>query len=232
MLGAKPSLFTLFARHSSMCLRYALESVEFATLKARFGVKKVPEMVARYNISPTQSVPAILSSAQEEISLPLWGIPRQGGKGFHFNARAETVFELPSFKDSFEAGRCLMIADSFYEWKKPNNDPFRLRLKAEGAKERLFAFAGIANESGCCMITVAPNKLVASVHDRMPAILRKEDEKDYLKLPARDALELLMPFPAERMEIDALSREINSSRNEGKELVRVIRKEERLDAWQ
>ena len=214
-----------------MCLRYALETVEFAALRARFGVENAPKLVSRWNIAPTQKVPAVLASAPNELSMPSWGMPRQGkqAEGFHFNARAETVAELPSFADSFQERRCLMIADSFYEWKKPNNDPFRLRLIGE---DKLFAFAGIYNDAGCCMITVPPNKLVSQVHDRMPAILDKKDEKDYLKLTAKEALELLKPYPAEKMEMDALSREINSSKSEGKGLVRVLKKEEGLAGWQ
>ncbi len=37
------------------------------------------------------------------------------------NARGETVFEKASFRNSIKNKRCLVIADSFYEWKKNFN---------------------------------------------------------------------------------------------------------------
>src|SRR5699024_12601802 len=57
------------------------------------------------------------------------------------NARSETAHEKPSFKNSMVRKRCLIIADSFYEWQKTGQEtqPKRIQL----ANHRLFAFAGL-----------------------------------------------------------------------------------------
>jgi len=34
------------------------------------------------------------------------------------NARVETVDSAPSYREAFKKRRCLIPADSFYEWKK------------------------------------------------------------------------------------------------------------------
>jgi putative SOS response-associated peptidase YedK len=41
------------------------------------------------------------------------------------NARAETVGTAPAFRDAWKKGqRCLVITDGFYEWKKPEKQPY------------------------------------------------------------------------------------------------------------
>ncbi len=87
----------------------------------------------------------------------------------------------PSFRSAFKKGRCLIVADDFYEWKANGKakQPYFIRMK----DERPFAFAGLAErwerqaeivDSGT-IITTEPNELMAMIHDRMPVILRSED---------------------------------------------------------
>ena len=97
------------------------------------------------------------------------------------NARAETVAEKPSFRSAFKRGRCLVVADGFYEWKKTGKakQPLYIRLK----DEHPFAFAGLAEHwhrgdrviDSCTIITTDPNELMADIHDRMPVILSPDD---------------------------------------------------------
>jgi hypothetical protein len=45
------------------------------------------------------------------------------------NARAETVDKTPAFRDAWKKGqRCLVITDGFYEWKKPEKQPFAIAM--------------------------------------------------------------------------------------------------------
>jgi putative SOS response-associated peptidase YedK len=57
------------------------------------------------------------------------------------NARAETAFEKPAFRDPLKFRRCLIPADGFYEWKKSGSSkqPYCFEVK-DG---ELFAFAGL-----------------------------------------------------------------------------------------
>lgn len=61
------------------------------------------------------------------------------------NARKDSL-DKPTFKKSFHERRCLVLADGFYEWQKPDGTgpkrPFRFLLKTEMP----FAFAGIWRE--------------------------------------------------------------------------------------
>ncbi|MFX5562712.1 SOS response-associated peptidase family protein, partial [Acinetobacter baumannii] len=81
------------------------------------------------------------------------------------------------FKHSFTKKRCIIPADSFYEWKRMGTAklPMRILLKDHS----LFGFGGIYDESKdadgnlvrtCSIVTTSANPMVADVHDRMPVI--------------------------------------------------------------
>ena len=84
----------------------------------------------RWNIPPTVPVLAVQPSSSEvqsgrnTASLMRWGMtgarnPRTKGSSRPlFNARAETVHRLPSFRQPFKERRCLVPASGFYEWRK------------------------------------------------------------------------------------------------------------------
>ncbi len=86
----------------------------------------------------------------------------------------------------------------------------------------LFAFAGLWDEwlapdgsplRSCTIITTIPNAVVAPIHDRMPALLRPEDESRWLDpsmTQASDFLALLTPYPAAEMEAYAVGRQVNA----------------------
>jgi putative SOS response-associated peptidase YedK len=139
------------------------------------------------------------------------------------NARAESLLESKTFKHPFMRRRCIIPAESFYEWQKTSTKkkPIRFLLKGHG----LFGFAGIWDEwhspegevvKSCSIITVAANELVKSVHDRMPAILPPHMEDLWLDTSRFDATELckaLAPYPAEKMERYVVSDLVNSVKN-------------------
>jgi len=98
--------------------------------------------------------------------------------------------------------------------------------------QEVFAFAGLWErwhdpESGrdlrtCTIITCGPNERMAELHNRMPVILRPEDEALWLDpsvTEAADLMPLLGPYPAEAMAIVPASRRVNSPANEGPELL-------------
>ncbi len=145
------------------------------------------------------------------------------------NARSETIAEKASFRAAFRKKRCFIIADSFYEWNRKNgtNTPMRIRLK----KDKLFAMAGIwdkwVDASGkpvftCAILTTKANGLMAEIHDRMPVILRKEDEEKWLdpRLTNPDELlPLLKPYDSSKMEAYEVPDLVNSPKNNTPELL-------------
>jgi len=140
------------------------------------------------------------------------------------NARAETLAEKPAFRSLLGKHRCLVVADGFYEWSigpDGKKQPIRFTL-ADGG---MFAFARLwtakTAETGevvesCTIITTRPNPLVAPVHDRMPVILPRELEADWLDptISKEHAVAMLEPFRAEVMVAASASARVNSVRND------------------
>lgn len=212
-----------------MCGRYVL-TAPGAVLAELFALPAPLELAARYNIAPTQAVPIVrldptgareLAFAQWGL-VPFWAKERAIGNRL-INARAETLAEKPSFRDSFKKRRCLIPADGFYEWRKVEGgkQPYLLRLRG-GAP---FGFAGLWSswkdrESGetlesCAIVTTRPNELAATVHDRMPVILPHERHATWLDTTETDPAplsELLAPYPADEMEAFPVSRRVNNPR--------------------
>jgi putative SOS response-associated peptidase YedK len=189
----------------------------------------------RYNIAPTQLVPVITSESPKGFSFFYWGITPDFAKNKpvsqkFINAKAETVNEKISFKSSFEKRRCLVPADGFYEWKKLGKKtkvPYRFTM----ANNEAFSFAGIweeyENEKGeinhtFLILTTEPNRLVAEVHDRMPVILKKEDEKKWLDKYSSETslLQMLTTYSADDMLSYTVSPLVNQVQNDSPGIIR------------
>jgi putative SOS response-associated peptidase YedK len=213
-----------------MCGRFTLKSpgrIKFD----RVDGSNLPPLLPRYNIAPSQSVLAIFQRAAErEAAFLQWGlIPSwsKEGKGF-INARAETIEAKPSFGESFQRRRCLIPADGFYEWQRLGEiaQPYFFQMK----DELPFAFAGIWDEwqgdgtsiASCAIITTTANELLASIHDRMPVILRSRSYDAWLDgdNEAAKLRNLLTPFPASEMMRHAVSYDVNHPKIDAEYLTR------------
>ena len=217
-----------------MCGRYSLAKSKIE-LEERFQAEMLADFSPRYNIAPTQLVPVITSDSPKGFSFFYWGITPDFGQNKPvsaklINARAESVHEKVTFKSSFLKRRVLIPADGFYEWKKVGKKtkiPHRFALR----EEEPFAFAGIWEEyetvSGesqhtFLILTTSPNDLVSEVHDRMPVILRPDQEKKWLDNYSSETelLELLKPYPTDFMLSYTVSPLVNSVQNDSQSLVR------------
>lgn len=195
----------------------------------------VVDFKPRYNIAPTQLLPVITSDSPKGFSFFYWGITPDFGQNKPvsqklINAKAETVNEKISFKGSFQKRRCLIPADGFYEWKKLGKKtkiPYRFTLRDED----MFAFAGIWEEyetvSGesqhtFLILTTTPNEVVSEVHDRMPVILNRSQEKKWLDKYSseEDLLKMLNPYPSEQMISFTVSPMVNSVQNDSPGIIR------------
>ncbi|MBT2386250.1 SOS response-associated peptidase [Streptomyces sp. ISL-11] len=115
-----------------MCGRYAA-SRSPQDLVGVFEVEKWdPEetLAPDWNVAPTKSVYAVLERPLKDARdrgpvrqlrplrwglVPSWAKSPEGAAKM-INARAETVHEKPSYRRAFEARRCLIPADGYYEW--------------------------------------------------------------------------------------------------------------------
>ena len=106
-----------------MCGRYTYFPPEFSDLRLTWNVEEIFGLKPQYNIAPSQEAPVIVQAdAKRKIELFRWGLipswaqdPPVGKK--MINVRAETLAEKPAFKNLLEKRRCLVFADSFYEWR-------------------------------------------------------------------------------------------------------------------
>ena len=216
-----------------MCGAFSIYN-DIAVLSKRFGVKPPKKKLEpRYNVRPSQSIPLIFNTEPDVLDYALWGVHPywdKDGKMFIINARNDSL-EKATWKKSLQERRCLIIADGFYEWKKTegNKIPYRFELK----NKQPFAFAGLWQEEKdskgkesphCVIITTEPNKLVSEVHNRMPAILTQETEKEWLNpdVSDEDALKLLKPYPEKEMVAYPISTLVNRPSNDNVEIIKPL----------
>ena len=211
-----------------MCGRYTFIAPA-AAVAQRFGATFVEPAPTTYNAAPSQRLPVITNAAPSQIQLLRWGLvpswsrdPATGPKPI--NARAETLAEKPSFRQLLNRRRCLVLADSFFEWQvtPAGKVPHRILLR----NEQPFAFAGLWDEwldrstgelhPTFAIITTEPNPLMARIHNRMPVLLPGPAAEqawldDGLGVAAHQ--HLLVPYAAAAMQEYVISKRVNSPAN-------------------
>lgn len=209
-----------------MCGRYGL-AVSLEEIAERFMAEQGEfEWRASYNVAPSQQQPVV--TQDRKLELMSWGYePRwmkeRGGRPL-INAKAETLFSSSTFKRAAIADRVLVPAGFYFEWAGTGagKTPYLFRLRGE----ELFGLAGLRfeqnGENRYVIVTTAPNEVARRVHNRMPAILRREDEARWLSPDEteEDVLSrMLLPVPADSMEAYPVSRRVNSPANNSPELL-------------
>ena len=227
-----------------MCGRITA-TFEFSDIRVRWNLDHdLPKYTPRFNIAPETSptIPVIVRhGGGNEWRLMRWGLiphwaddPSIGNR--MINARAETLTVLPSFKLLVDRYRCIIPADGFYEWRKEGKRKVPMWVYLKDRKP--FAFAGLwdvwrkpdgKRVESFTIITTEPNELVRPIHNRMPVILRPEDEEQWLDAsptPFVRALSLLEPLPAELMDAHDVSPIVNSAKYDGPECIQPVSDDE------
>lgn len=156
--------------------------------------------------------------------IPSWSKdPAIGAKTI--NARAETIAEKPSFKAAFRRRRCLVPADSFYEWVTPEGtrggkQPYRIFFE-DGDP---LAFAGIwerwqggdgSNVETLSIVTTEASPAIAPLHHRMPVILEPDSFRAWLTADPKEASPLMRPYAGGRViAFHPVSTQVNNVRND------------------
>ena len=211
-----------------MCGRFTLLADKIK-IKERFGIRNEFEFDRpNYNIAPGQNVLAVIFDGREKRAGYLrWGLVPSWAKdekiGYKMiNARSETAHVKPSFKHLMTKKRCLVIADSFYEWQQTDEGkvPKRIQLKNRG----LFAFAGLWDKwekkdkkiFTCTLLTTEADEYMRNFHHRMPIILPKEREDDWLQTSfhtAEEAQQFLKNIESDPLTAYTVSDYVNNARN-------------------
>lgn len=218
-----------------MCGRYNLVATEH--LAERFDIQQEQLPIQpRYNVAPSQSMPVVVRNSPNRLVEMQWGLIPSWSKEPQvkfstINARAENVTKSPVYRGPFKSQRCLVPASGFYEWRRTSDGKQPYCIQMEDGE--LFAFAGLydiwRDQDGnelytYTIITTTPNEVVAPIHNRMPVILRREDEDAWLDKETKPAqlISLLAPYDPNEMTAFKVSRALNNPSNESAELVQPL----------
>jgi len=207
---------------------YLVDHYDITELKSEFELP-------RYNIAPTQDVITIINDgSKNRVGLLKWGLIPPFAKdekigASMINAKSETLMEKPSFRSSFQTKRCVILADSFYEWKREENKKTPMRIGLNN--NQIFPMAGLWSTftrpdgtkiHSTTIITTHANELMSEIHDRMPVILDDQAVATWLNPRIQDLnmlSKMLKPYDSKAMYSYKVSPIVNNARNEVKECI-------------
>jgi putative SOS response-associated peptidase YedK len=207
-------------------------------MRSSFAYEERPNFPPRYNIAPAQPVPLVRkANGKRHFALLRWGFVPSWAKeidarGILINARAESLLQRASFKNAIRRRRAIFMMSGFYEWQKQGRGPKQpwYITQQSGAP---FAVAGIwehwmsadgAELETAALITVDANAQITPIHNRMPALLARQDHDLWLdeKTPVTDAVHLLKPAPDGILKSCPVSTRVNAVANDSPELIAPI----------
>lgn len=207
----------------------------------------VAEHAPDYNVAPTTRVLGVAVDREGVRRLgrfhwglvPSWAKDASGSARL-INARSESIFDKPSFRQLVPHRRCLVPMDGFYEWRTVHETPPAARAPKEPVyvtrrDGRPLAVAGIWSSwradttspwlHTCCLITTAANETIAGVHDRMPVIVEPSDWAAWLdptNSNRADIESLMRPADDDVIVWRRVSTRVNSVRNNDPSLLDAI----------
>ncbi|OGK08794.1 hypothetical protein A2767_02695 [Candidatus Roizmanbacteria bacterium RIFCSPHIGHO2_01_FULL_35_10] len=210
-----------------MCGRYSLEFDEDFYKRYRLA-NKLPAK-PNYNVTPSQLMPVVVAHSPNRMEFMLWGlIPFWEEKNekprYLANIRDDSIINKRWADKYVQFQRCLVPATSYFEWKKTSDGKVPFLFKLTGRK--YFAFAGVysiyknpknrAEVKTYSIITTTPNKIGGEVHNRMPVILKEEDEQKWLNpdmVEIDHIKEFLKSYPDSEMMKYVVSTKVNNPSN-------------------
>lgn len=200
-------------------------------LAARYGrllsAVEIAEKIIQeqYHVSAFNNPEYPIITSDPEVQVYNWGLIPFWTKSANdaeeirkktYNARAESIFNKPSFRLSIRSCRCIVPSSGWFDWRHENGRkiPYFIYMKDSPDNEGIFSMAGIfANwrnpETGrsvytFSIITTEANRLMSYIHNtnfRMPVLLHKEDEEKWLfpQLKDGEIKSLLKPYEDDLM---------------------------------
>lgn len=238
-----------------MCGRFTLTTDRITVIQKKFQAELTDlsgAVLPRYNVAPGQSILAVIADKDGKRRLinVLWGFrppwTEKGGRPIlQANLRDDTIRRNKFYLGRLVEARCIIVADGFYEWKKPpgfehlargerlpkgvRKIPYRIVLKNRDLFSLAGLWRGVEEPTGrvvsAGIVTTQPNSLMQPIHDRMPVLLSDEDLVPWLDPSLRDVellSSLLDPYPSDEMEVYPVAEVVNSSRNESPECIQPV----------
>lgn len=197
-------------------------------LASRYGrqlsIVEIAEKIIQeqYHVSAFKNPEYPIITSDPEIQVYQWGLIPFWTKSESdaaqirtktYNARAESIFQKPSFRPYIRTQRCIVPSTGWFDWRHENGKkiPYYIYVK----KQPVFSMAGIYADwknphTGqtvytFTIITTQANQLMSCIHNtnfRMPALLHREDEEKWLypELKDSDIKSLLQPFDDSLMD--------------------------------
>jgi putative SOS response-associated peptidase YedK len=208
-----------------MCGRFSFVASKEKTQK-QLGIKVQGVLQPNYNITPTTMAYVVANDKPTDVQRMVWGlIPYWSaeiavGGGNLINARAEGISAKSSFRMPIRQRRCLVLADSFYEWRVYGKQklPYRIMLKDSA----IMPLAGVWDTwerpdrqlvHSFSIITTNANSDMAEIHDRMPVILTDYEEQQLWignDTELSTVISLLKTLPNNSLRIYPIDTAINS----------------------
>lgn len=147
-----------------------------------------PNLEPRASFRPTDPSPVIVGRNGGALLKQLrWGFPGPRGPVINFRSDARR----------FPSGRCLVLADGFFEFtgaKAPKS-----KWLFEAAQGGLLGIAGLIREDRFTLLTTEPGPDIAPYHDRQIVILPREDWAAWLG--ASPEAPPIAPLPAGSLKV-------------------------------
>lgn len=223
-----------------MCGRFGLTRPERLDLE-RFGIRELPPLVPRFNVAPGSDILVVREREGVRVAdFVRWGLvpswARDPSIGTRMaNARADSAFEKPAFRNAMKSRRALVLADVFYEWQvvpgQSRKQPYAIRLRSGEpfAMGALWEYWRPKGEDGdgivsTAILTTDANALMARIHDRMPVIIPPERYAAWLdvRTPAPALQELMLPSPSEWLEAFPVSLRVNNPRADDERILEPV----------
>ena len=219
-----------------MCGRFAI-TIPSDAMSQLFDAQPANDLpdVPNFNVCPTNFIHTVTynGSGRKLESLrwgfvPNWYRELNGGP-LLINARSETIAKKPAFSNASRARRCLIPCSGFYEWSKDlegNKKPWFITRNDNAP----MVFGGVwqewSDEIGiiktCAIVTTASNTKLSRIHHRLPLVLERSNWGLWLGEEGHGASVLMKPTEDETLNAYRVSKNINSNRSSGPDLISPI----------
>ena len=201
--------------------RYSLDIASIQAVMTRLGT------VNQVNAFLFPQLPVIWNDQQNVLSsarwglIPHWASSEQKAKEIRsktLNARAESIFDRPSYSKAIMDQRCILLLDGFFEYHHLGGKSFPFYIKRKDGSPMAIAAVydrwNFKDKDGAMksartvsMITYQANPILAQIHNkatlkapRMPLILENDTVKDWHQAKSKsDIQDFFQVFSEEKL---------------------------------
>ena len=204
-----------------MCKRYSF-TISKETIESQLGFEVVGILRTSFNISPMQYGYVITNTEKEHLQYMTWGlIPHWSKDGVNngklINARKEGISASTSFRIPIRRRRCLVLADSYYQWQKDGLNEIPHRIVQDGTNIMMMAGVWDIWEEGAkeiksfSIITIPSTPELNEVGDRCPLVLETAElQKQWLNDLNLDEILKVMGTRPTKLKHYPISKKVNS----------------------